>query len=80
MENDIPAGSKRSQEDAKLPELRAPKKKKKIAENELSNIPSAQRYEVSYMHKDVVNHIFVVLKHEFIITISMDGFVKFWKK
>ena len=81
MEDDKLIGSKRTQEEVKLPELRAPQKVQKVVENELSNIPAdAQRYEVSYMHKDIVNHILAAVKYEFILTISIDGFVKFWKK
>ena len=81
MDEDKLIGSKRPQEELKLPELRAPQKVQKVVENELYNIPSdTQRYEVSYMHKDIVNHILVAVKYEFIITISIDGFVKFWKK
>ena len=43
-------------------------------------MPCAQKYERSYMHKDQINHIVISDKHEYIITISVDGFVKFWKK
>lgn len=32
------------------------------------------------MHKVQVNHVLVSQKYEFIITISIDGCVKFWKK
>ena len=32
------------------------------------------------MHRDVVNHVVIAEKHEFIVTISIDGYVKFWKK
>ncbi|KAJ1955052.1 Peptidyl-prolyl cis-trans isomerase cyp15, partial [Dipsacomyces acuminosporus] len=36
-------------------------------------------YERSYMHRDVVDHV-CVTKTEFVITSSVDGYVKFWKK
>ena len=32
------------------------------------------------MHKDIVSHLLVSHVNEFIFTISVDGFVKFWKK
>ena len=32
------------------------------------------------MHKDLVEHVLVAHKNEFLVTISVDGFVKFWKK
>lgn len=37
-------------------------------------------YEKSYMHRDRVTHIVVARKTDFIITASVDGHVKFWKK
>ena len=46
----------------------------------MKNMPCALKYETSFMHKDVVNHVVIAEKHEFIITISVDGSVKFWKK
>ncbi|CAB3378664.1 Hypothetical predicted protein [Cloeon dipterum] len=45
----------------------------------LDNLPSAEAYEKSYMHRDVVTHV-AVTKTNFIITGSCDGHVKFWKK
>ena len=32
------------------------------------------------MHKDTLNFVFACKKTQFIITISTDGFIKFWKK
>jgi peptidylprolyl isomerase domain and WD repeat-containing protein 1 len=32
------------------------------------------------MHKDFISHVLVSHVNEFIFTISVDGFVKFWKK
>lgn len=46
----------------------------------MKNLPNAEKYERSYMHKDVVEHILIAQKNQFVITISTDGFVKFWKK
>ena len=46
----------------------------------MENIPTSENYEISYMHRDVVNHIGVGTKCEYIITTSIDGHVKFWKK
>lgn len=61
-----------------------PKKKKKVKvlpfeDLYLSNLPSAEYYEKSFMHRDIVTHI-LVTKTDFIITGSQDGFIKFWKK
>lgn len=59
-----------------------PKKKQKIVKFEklyLDLLPSAELYERSYMHRDALSHI-VVSKTDFIITASVDGHVKFWKK
>jgi peptidylprolyl isomerase domain and WD repeat-containing protein 1 len=59
-------------------------KKRRIASDwerhHLENLPLAQFYEHSYMHRDVVTHICVCKATEFIITGSQDGHVKFWKK
>lgn len=45
----------------------------------LENLPNAECYEKSYMHRDVITHL-VVTKSDFIITGSIDGHIKFWKK
>lgn len=45
-----------------------------------SDLPSASKYERSYMHRDTVTHCSVVRKSDTIITASSDGVVKFWKK
>lgn len=43
-------------------------------------LPCADKYEVSYMHRDVVSHVVVARQSEFIITGSVDGHIKFWRK
>jgi peptidylprolyl isomerase domain and WD repeat-containing protein 1 len=62
-------------------EATKPKKKKVLAYEKvfLENLPSAESYERSYMHRDVISHVFVT-KTDFIITTSCDGHLKFWKK
>ena len=45
----------------------------------LNNLPSAKNYEISYMHRDVVDCC-VTTPTNFIITGSVDGHIKFWKK
>ena len=60
-----------------------PTKKLKKLEFEqvyLDNLPCGQMYEMSLMHRDIVTHIVVSKISEFIITGSIDGHVKFWKK
>ncbi|KAK9892527.1 hypothetical protein WA026_020512 [Henosepilachna vigintioctopunctata] len=57
-------------------------KKRKILPFEhlyLDNLPSAEAYERSYMHRDTITHC-VVTATDFIITASCDGHIKFWKK
>ncbi|BFY99385.1 hypothetical protein BsWGS_02425 [Bradybaena similaris] len=58
-----------------------PKKQKTLAFEKvyLDSLPSAEYYEKSYMHRDVISHV-AVSKSGFIITASCDGHVKFWKK
>jgi len=60
----------------------APKKRKAVNANELTlleNLPAADRYEKSYMHRAQIVFTTVTKSH-FIITCSIDGHVKFWKK
>ncbi|XP_015916004.1 peptidylprolyl isomerase domain and WD repeat-containing protein 1 [Parasteatoda tepidariorum] len=60
----------------------APVKKRKTLQFEqmyLKNIPDKESYEKSYMHRDVISHI-AVTKTDFVITASVDGHMKFWKK
>lgn len=45
----------------------------------LDCLPSANMYEKSYMHRDVVTHV-AVSAADFFITGSIDGHLKFWKK
>ncbi|KAH7542021.1 hypothetical protein FEM48_Zijuj02G0029300 [Ziziphus jujuba var. spinosa] len=45
----------------------------------LDSLPSANMYEKSYMHRDVVTHV-AVSPADFLITGSVDGHIKFWKK
>lgn len=42
--------------------------------------PSSECYEKSYMHRDVITHLVVTPGTDFLITASVDGHVKFWKK
>ncbi|PFX32217.1 peptidylprolyl isomerase domain and WD repeat-containing protein 1-like isoform X1 [Stylophora pistillata] len=62
------------------PPLKA--KKRRVLEFEkvyLCNLPSAESYERSFMHRDLVSHILVTVT-EFLITASCDGHIKFWKR
>ncbi|XP_067125124.1 LOW QUALITY PROTEIN: peptidylprolyl isomerase domain and WD repeat-containing protein 1 [Centruroides vittatus] len=65
-----------------LPSEAAKVKKRKVLEYEhvyLDNLPSAEAYEKSYMHRDIVTHV-LVTKTNFMISASCDGHLKFWKK
>ncbi|KAK9828550.1 hypothetical protein WJX72_000712 [[Myrmecia] bisecta] len=58
-------------------------KKRKVLEHEsayLDALPSAQMYEKSYMHREVVTQVAVAQASDFFITGSIDGHIKFWKK
>jgi peptidylprolyl isomerase domain and WD repeat-containing protein 1 len=37
-------------------------------------------YERSYMHKEIVSHILVAQRYDFIVTVSIEGVLKFWRK
>lgn len=46
----------------------------------MSNLPEAEMYEKSYMHRDVITQLCVTQQTDFLITASVDGHIKFWKK
>lgn len=46
----------------------------------LDQLPSADRYYKSLMHRDTINFVSVTRNTSFLITASVDGHVKFWKK
>ncbi|KEP54051.1 peptidyl-prolyl cis-trans isomerase, cyclophilin-type protein [Rhizoctonia solani 123E] len=60
----------------------AAKKKRKVLPHErlfLDHLPSADRYSKSFMHRDVLNYV-IMTKTGFLVTTSVDGHLKFWKK
>ncbi|KAI0036439.1 peptidyl-prolyl cis-trans isomerase [Vararia minispora EC-137] len=60
----------------------ASKKKRKTLPHErlyLEHLPSADRYYKSFMHREVVNFA-VATKTDFVVTTSVDGHLKLWKK
>ena len=46
----------------------------------LDQLPSSTRYTKSFMHRDALSYVTVTPFTDFIITTSVDGVVKFWKK
>ncbi|KAF0696844.1 Aste57867_12424 [Aphanomyces stellatus] len=73
-------------EDGPMPmPMPAANKRRKIANPQkekdyLEQLPSAEMYERSYMHRDVVTHVAFSKSTQFLITASADGHVKFWRK
>lgn len=65
-----------------MPAQPARKKHKKLPFEAayLRNLPSAAMYERSFMHRAAVSHVLVAPETQFVITASVDGHVKFWKK
>ncbi|XP_006462574.1 hypothetical protein AGABI2DRAFT_144125 [Agaricus bisporus var. bisporus H97] len=58
------------------------KKKRKVLPHErlyLEYLPDANQYYKSFMHRDVINYS-VMTKTDFLVTTSIDGHVKLWKK
>ncbi|KAJ3342741.1 hypothetical protein HDU93_001313 [Gonapodya sp. JEL0774] len=45
----------------------------------VESLPNSDMYERSLMHRDVVNYV-VMTSNDFLLTTSIDGHVKFWKK
>ncbi|MCJ1404608.1 hypothetical protein MMC11_007834 [Xylographa trunciseda] len=61
----------------------APKKKRRKLPYEklyISALPSSPRYSKSLMHKDQLSFVTMTPFTDFLITSSVDGVVKFWKK
>lgn len=46
----------------------------------LDALPSAEMYEKSFMHRDTLTDVTVAQDQDFLITASIDGHLKFWKK
>mmetsp|Transcript_7219 Transcript_7219/g.26559 ORF Transcript_7219/g.26559 Transcript_7219/m.26559 type:complete len:683 (-) Transcript_7219:1570-3618(-) len=70
------------EEDADIGPMPPKKKKKRSLKFEsvyLENLPCADMYEKSYMHRDTICHV-AVASSDFFITASIDGHLKFWKK
>ncbi|WPH03037.1 Hypothetical protein R9X50_00591100 [Acrodontium crateriforme] len=66
-----------------LPSVEAPKKKRRKLPYEkqyVAALPSASRYSKSLMHKDQLSFCTFAQHTDFLITSSIDGYVKFWKK
>lgn len=60
-----------------------PKKKRRKLPYEshyLSALPASTRYSKSLMHRDQLSFVTVTPYTDFLITSSVDGVVKFWKK
>ncbi|CAB3404335.1 unnamed protein product [Caenorhabditis bovis] len=71
--------SKRSKVDTSKPEEAIPKKVLKHEAEYLRSVPSSSQYEKSFMHRDNISHV-IATKTDFIVTASVDGHLKFWKK
>jgi peptidylprolyl isomerase domain and WD repeat-containing protein 1 len=66
-----------------LPSAEAPKKKRRKLPYErqyVAALPTSTRYSKSLMHKDQLSFCTLTPHTDFLITSSVDGYVKFWKK
>lgn len=66
-----------------LPSAAAPKKKRRVLPYEklyISALPKSSRYSKSLMHKETLSYVTITPLTDFLITTSVDGVVKFWKK
>ncbi|KAI9796305.1 MAG: hypothetical protein M1833_006390 [Piccolia ochrophora] len=60
-----------------------PKKKRRILPHEklyIASLPASARYSKSLMHKESLSFVTMTPSTDFLITSSIDGVVKFWKK
>ncbi|KAL8870845.1 MAG: hypothetical protein Q9174_003201 [Haloplaca sp. 1 TL-2023] len=78
------AGDTSSEDDIgpALPSSAPRKKRRKLRHEKLyiSALPSSQRYSRSLMHKDQLSFVTMTPYTDFLVTSSIDGVVKFWKK
>lgn len=79
------AGDESSDDDfgPALPSETAPKKKRRKLPFEkvyVTALPASARYSKSLMHKEQLSFVTVAPFTDFVITSSVDGEVKFWKK
>lgn len=51
-----------------------------IETNLLDNLPVGEYYEKSYAHSETISQVLVKRSSDLIISISIDGVIKFWKK
>ena len=65
-----------------LPSAAPKKKRRKLPYEKLyiSALPTSPRYSKSLMHKDQLSFVTVTPFTDFLVTSSVDGVVKFWKK
>lgn len=66
-----------------LPSAAAPKKKRRVLPYEklyVSALPKSTRYSKSLMHKEQLSFVTITPGTDFLITTSVDGVAKFWKK
>lgn len=80
-DDDGPMPAPAAAEDSDGPNAR--KRKRKVVRHEkafLDNLPTADRYYRSFMHRDVLAHALVTPYSNFLLTASVDGHLKFWKK
>lgn len=66
-----------------MPSADAPKKKRRKLPFEkvyVNALPASSQYSKSLMHKDQLSFVDMTPFTDFLITSSIDGFVKFWKK
>ena len=62
---------------------KAPRKRCRFFQHEklyLAALPQATRYSKSLMHRDTISFVTTTPHTDFLITSSVDGVVKFWKK
>eukprot|EP00484_Ammonia_sp_Unknown_P030863 CAMPEP_0197052008 /NCGR_PEP_ID=MMETSP1384-20130603/26547_1 /TAXON_ID=29189 /ORGANISM="Ammonia sp." /LENGTH=701 /DNA_ID=CAMNT_0042484649 /DNA_START=38 /DNA_END=2143 /DNA_ORIENTATION=- len=55
-------------------------KKQKLTSIHLERLPTSEWYEFSWMHRKTITHIEMARNYDFLITASIDGVIKFWKK
>lgn len=57
-----------------------PLTKRRRTNEPIHDVPSSVRYQTSYSHRSVVTTVRYAPRHDFVLTASDDGVVKFWRR
>eukprot|EP01054_Gregarina_sp_Poly1_P004628 Gregarina_sp_Poly_1__4627@NODE_2475_length_2076_cov_29_483823_g1568_i0_p1_GENE_NODE_2475_length_2076_cov_29_483823_g1568_i0NODE_2475_length_2076_cov_29_483823_g1568_i0_p1_ORF_typecomplete_len613_score86_61Pro_isomerase/PF00160_21/2_2e59ANAPC4_WD40/PF12894_7/0_0043ANAPC4_WD40/PF12894_7/1_8e03ANAPC4_WD40/PF12894_7/0_00017ANAPC4_WD40/PF12894_7/68WD40/PF00400_32/0_54WD40/PF00400_32/0_0026WD40/PF00400_32/1_6e04WD40/PF00400_32/1_7e02WD40/PF00400_32/7_1e02Ge1_WD40/PF16529_5/0_017Ge1_WD40/PF16529_5/0_31 len=69
-----------STEPSKKRKVATASKRSLVAEAALKVLPQSETYAVSFQHKKTISHVLISDPCDFVVTLSHDGAIKFWKR